>query len=781
MTSPRQSPEQQANGAPPNGNGAVHSWHSFLLACALYHEPPKEPQTPIDELRIFDNSLHHVDEHIRVLAQSVGGWPGRYEAYLDLRMSAFAALAAKEDLDLLALLKRNAETFETEASDVVDPDLLTGILEELEQLLRSQEPAESKALLRRLEQLPRKEVVEAWYLPTAGFELWAEAVTTEARARERGQRASIRAGGYARLLKQLAADDELADRSGAEALQRRLSAASQELLAHLRGEAGLSVDAIEALHALEPVKTPPKDDAPSRSRTTLLRVSTELAEMADVKGGDLLNAFVVELAKACQCEFCDFASVEGSQLRPTAISDPASELRELPEKRYQRAEGIAGSALLLPASSERRWVGTNDLATDPRQSVYHTRWWTKATNYPIHDYWVFPVYRHDGSCFGAFRVFNRLRSCWENGTPWSDGMLWELREVATWFEAAILPRLGETKVVPRTVAETAHSAAVQHLKAELGLKWVDEDFLVRLITHATQVAHRRVEALSLGCCIGLFAEPSSVLTHSTPYYAAGEVSFDTEDSSQHLEDAGHAYAKINPAAGMFVFDSSGRGHGVINLSAGDPIGDKGALQELSKQHPQSLLLFLDRGQDCIRIVADGEIAADYYLSEASGEWTLRMCRQLIERAVKAAPTALTPGDVRVVFKRAVDLSYKRIGAMLILGDGTPRNVYYEHETALTSVNLRSLSPSEFADMAGADGAVRIEPVRGVTAIGALVRTKFSPDPGLDSRPEGSRHSSAAAFSEMAPNHMVFVVSENRALTVMVNGETVIEPPLKQAR
>jgi DisA bacterial checkpoint controller nucleotide-binding len=775
MKSPSRSPEQ-TNGAPPTGNGAVHSWHSFLLACARYQEPSKAPQKPIDELRIFDNSLHHVDEHIRVLAQSIGGWPGRYETYLDLRMSSFAALAAKENPDLLELLKRDAETFAS-----ADPSQLAGIAELLEQLFRSQEPAESKALLRRLEQLPRQAVIEAWYRPTAGFELWAEAVATGARAREREQWSSIRAGGYARLLKQLATDEELAaNRADAEPLQRRLSAASQELLAHLRGEAGLSAEAIEALHALEPVKTPPKDDAPSRWRTTLLRVSTELAEMADVQGGDLLNAFVVELAKACQCEFCDFASVEGSQLRPTAISDPASELRELPEKRYHRAEGIAGSALLLLASSERRWVGTNDLATDPRQSLYHTRWWTKATNYPIHDYWVFPVFRHDGSCFGAFRVFNRLRSCWENGTPWSDGMLWELREVATWFEAAILPRLGETKVVPRTVAETAHSAAVQHLKAELGLKWIDEDFLVRLITHATQVTHRRVETLSLGCCIGVFAKPSSVLTHSTPYYAAGEVLFDTEDSSQHLEDAGLAYAKINPAAGMFVFDSTGRGHGVINLSASDPDDDGAPLLGLSRQHPQSLLIFLDRGQDCIRIVADGEIAGDYYLSEASGEWTLRMCRQLVERAVKAAPTALTPGDVREVFKRAVDLSYKRIGAMLILGDGTPEHTAYEHETVLTDVNLRSLSPSEFADMAGADGAVRIEPVQGVTAIGALVRTKFSPDPHLEGRPEGSRHSSAAAFSEMAPNHMVFVVSENRALTVMVNGESVIEPPLRQA-
>jgi DNA integrity scanning protein DisA with diadenylate cyclase activity len=185
-------------------------------------------------------------------------------------------------------------------------------------------------------------------------------------------------------------------------------------------------------------------------------------------------------------------------------------------------------------------------------------------------------------------------------------------------------------------------------------------------------------------------------------------------------------------------------------------------------------VFLDRGQDCIRIIAEGVIVADYYLSEATGEWTLRVYRRLVDLAINAAPSVLTPDDVRAVFMRAVDLSYERIGAMLILGDGTPKDVFYEHETPLTDVNLRSLSPSEFADMAAADGAVRIEPSIGVTAIGAIVRTALAPDAQTDSRPEGSRHSSAAAFSELAPEHMVFIVSENRALTVMANGSTIIE-------
>jgi hypothetical protein len=353
-------------------------------------------------------------------------------------------------------------------------------------------------------------------------------------------------------------------------------------------------------------------------------------------------------------------------------------------------------------------------------------------------------------------------------------MLWELREVAAWFEAAILPRLSESEVIPRTVTATAHSAAVQHLKGPLGLMWIDEDFLVRLITHATQVTHRKVETLSLGCCIGIFADPSSVLTHRPPYYAAGEVSFDPDDASKHLEDASVTYAKINPAAGMFVFDASGRGRGVINLRGRDSADTKEALERLTREHPQSLLLFLDRGQDCIRIFAKEHVVADYYLSEESGEWTLRMYQQMIDLSVDAAPPMLKADDVHAVFERAVELSYARIGAMLILGDGIPEGTVYEHGTPLSNINFLSLSPSELADMAAADGAVRIEPSKGVTAIGAIVRTAPTASIQSEARPEGSRHSSAAAFSEHAPDHMVFVVSENRALTVMVNGESIIE-------
>lgn len=174
------------------------------------------------------------------------------------------------------------------------------------------------------------------------------------------------------------------------------------------------------------------------------------------------------------------------------------------------------------------------------------------------------------------------------------------------------------------------------------------------------------------------------------------------------------------------------------------------------------------------MIAGGAIAADYYLSEASGEWALRVYRRLLDLAVEKAPETLPDEDVEEVLMRAVSLSYQRIGAMLILGKGVPPGVVCEHETPLIEVNLRSLSFSEFADMAATDGAVRIEPKKGVAAIGAIVRTAPPDDEQAAGRPEGSRHSSAAAFSELAPDHMVFVVSENRALTVMTGGETVID-------
>jgi len=425
--------------------------------------------------------------------------------------------------------------------------------------------------------------------------------------------------------------------------------------------------------------------------------------------------------------------------------------------------------MLLSEDLERRWVGTNNLRLDPRQSLAHTQHWSEATGDAINDYWVFPVFL-DGSLYGAFRVFNRLPARWYNGIPWPEAMLWELREVADWCGGALLPRLA-AGVRTRKVTETVHSSAVQHLKSHLGLEWIDDDFLVMLVTHLTTVVHRVVEAKSLGCCIGVFANPGAVVGHTASYHAAGAVAF-SSDSAHPLEDAAAAYHAINPASGIFVFDGDGVGHAVRQIGLGESLGLQ-AMEQLSSEHRDGVIFLLDRGQDCVLVIAHGRVVADYYLSPRNGEWVLRVYEELADRCMARKPSRVPAEDVRDVLGRAMDLSYARVGALLILGDDIPPNTYFEYETVLDSVNLLSIKPWEFIDMAGLDGAVHIKPRGRVVAVGALVRTSNGTSRHRGGV-EGSRHSSAAAFSAAAPEHMVVVVSENRSISVLVHGEFVVE-------
>lgn len=742
--------------------GLLKARLEFYALCVDDHEPkaPSEISGAWDEQRIFDNSLNRVPGELLFVAGGELG-PGAYAEYLDFRMAAFALGPALTADALIQLVDQNHEA--------QDQEILV-LCASLAERLTAQRPAESEALIRRLAQLPRAAVIEEWYREGPHFERWAEAVEQEFLAEEH-ERWSVDYGGSYSALLQEEDGDELARgrRRVADFIQSRVATATQRLEAHLRGEAGLDGATVEALRLFERVATP-DPEIPTWRGSILLRVTADMVDAfaEHTEQGDLLNAFVAIMARVSGCAFCDFLLYENGVLRPVVNSNPEADLAKLlKEGAYHRAQGITGSVALFPEGVPRRWVGTNCLADDPRQSPSHASVYAHEVG-PINDYWVFPVFAN-GEMYGAFRLVNRIRSRWQCGTPWSESMLWELREVAAWCETTALPRLGRT-VLPRHVTETAHSGAVQHIKADCDLDWADDDFLVRLVTHMTRVSHRKVEKNALGCCIGVFASPDDVVAATQPYFAAGDVRFGSSDTTRYLDDAASNYPRIDPRAGMFVFDSAGRGRAVVHISSS--ADDETPAKRMTRLHPKGIVLLLDRGQDCIRIYARGELMADYYLSDATGDWTLRSYRSLQKQVIDRAPEAVSREDVEEVFDRAVELSYGRIGAMLILGDGVPPRTSLLRATKLQRVTLRTLSNAIFADIARTDGAVHIEHDCRVTAMGAIIRTALG-DPGAaDNGFGGSRHSSAAAFSHLAPDHVVFVISENRPISVFVGGEPV---------
>ena len=250
-------------------------------------------------------------------------------------------------------------------------------------------------------------------------------------------------------------------------------------------------------------------------------------------------------------------------------------------------------------------------------------------------------------------MINRNRARCVAGVPWTRAILRELQDLACWFEVNLLPLVGDaargrSPKPLRHRSDPGNAGAIQRLRADCQLDWIETAFFAGLIKHLCSVAFRKVEKTSLGCCIGVFGKREiDPLLDLLPYYkAVYRVALDG------LDAAGLLYARVSPTAGMFPFDELGQGYGVVNL-ASEGSGIEGA-KALTRARPQSVVFFLDRGQDCVRIVSGGQVAADYYLSDATGNWASRIYEPLIPQVLEAAPLGFEDANVEKVFRLAAD-------------------------------------------------------------------------------------------------------------------------------
>jgi DNA integrity scanning protein DisA with diadenylate cyclase activity len=118
----------------------------------------------------------------------------------------------------------------------------------------------------------------------------------------------------------------------------------------------------------------------------------------------------------------------------------------------------------------------------------------------------------------------------------------------------------------------------------------------------------------------------------------------------------------------------------------------------------------------------------------------------------------------------------RIGAMIILADELPSGVSLVGGEDFEQLILENLSRDiEAADLARVDGAMQINSAGAVVRCGAFVRRKLS----TTVEPEqlgaaGSRHRAALDLSAVATDALVFVVSENRPMSVFRKGNRILD-------
>jgi hypothetical protein len=304
------------------------------------------------------------------------------------------------------------------------------------------------------------------------------------------------------------------------------------------------------------------------------------------------------------------------------------------------------------------------------------------------------------------------------------------------------------------------------------MDWIDRDFFAELVAHMCSVAFRRVEKTSLGCCIGIFEKRDfAAVVDLLQNYKAVAVS-DVAD----LEAASALYPRVSPSAGMFVYGQHGGAGRIVSLqgrSSGSPMHRS---EELTRDRERAAIFILERGQDCVRIVAHGDVIADYYISDTAGTWTPRIYEPLLQVVLSSQPPGFHENTVRDVFRLATDLSYMRIGAMAILTDELPSEVSLVGGDNYSHLILENLSRDvEAADLARVDGAIQINSSGAVTRCGAFVRRNVP----LSEQPDrlgaaGSRHRAGEDLSTLAPDALIFVVSENRPLTVFKGGSKVLD-------
>jgi hypothetical protein len=655
--------------------------------------------------------------------------------------------------------------------------------------------AESRGLILRLDQLPVEVVTSEWYFACEEFDHWrTAALAARAAELETDWRVRFQAD-YRQLLDGTSQAVEVETepskrqrdhvdrrRAVAEAIHERASRISERVSSHLLGLDAQCLDvavdgALYAEVAIRDNESAAEEPcAPGRIvaevATTLLRPT--VASTQPLAGEHLLQEFTVAVASAVDCDFCDFLHWDGDVLRPVANSNPTASLAKLMQLPYRKGEGISGSAVLVPADSPRRYVGTNDLSSDPRGSARHADAYAGEVG-PIRDYWVFPVFE-GGEIIGAFRVVNRAEGRRTAGVPWSAGLLGELHALALWFEEELLSSIGTlstngSRRRSQRVTDISHGGAIQSLRSGCELDWIDHDFFAELVIHICSVAFRRVEKTSLGCSVGVF--PTSDLP--TIFDRLPDYKVVKPGGIADLDEAGTLYPRVSPTAGMFVFGDAGGPGRVVSLRGHQGTGAE-AIKHLTRDRDRAAVFMLERGQDCVRLITKGDVAADYYMSDAAGVWTPRIYAPLLEHVLENRPESFPEANVIHAFQLAADLSYMRVGAMIVLADELPDDVSLVGGEDFEHLILENLSREiEAADLARIDGAMQINSAGAVVRCGAFVRRKHS----TILEPEqlgaaGSRHRAARDLSSVAMDALVFVVSENRPMSVFLRGNRVLD-------
>jgi hypothetical protein len=539
----------------------------------------------------------------------------------------------------------------------------------------------------------------------------------------------------------------------------------------------------------------------------LVRLSVELTGALYDENFDetaLITRFLSILKEQFKCEVCDYldalqderkivwrtATVNHKDLsekyRGLIESGKEEEWRReiLSRESYGEGIGISGSVLLLKKNTGRNiWfhVGSNDVSNDPRQSREHRHAYQEdmypgvlKENKLIDNFWIFPVYKHS-NLVGAFRVVNKLTSEGRlQGGGWDYSTRVQLALIADWFSKfleAVEPQIQRKEDFK---ALWMFSKGIDELITKLDLTWISKGVLAGALRHLRTVKLRKVEKRQLGCCVIIVKNSAARAVPELEPYPLLDVDYGTLKPLFHGVD--RYYDPVDPSKGAFVFDENGVIQRVVKLQH---IGDEkrthdgfSSLEQITKHHLNSVCFALPRDTRNILVYCHGLRAAEIRVSEIAGEYQFRYPRDILDMMKTAAPNR-DLDIVTTICDTALELSYRGYGGIIVFGE-VPYNELGLTQTILNkpNQNAQDIGKDFLAEFVKLDGATFVQSDGIVVRVNTTVSVPGYKLPRKLFLERAARHEIGEKISNVAPESLVIIVSENGGISLVKGGSIV---------
>lgn len=527
----------------------------------------------------------------------------------------------------------------------------------------------------------------------------------------------------------------------------------------------------------------------------------ELLEANRKNEAEFLFNFLNILKSKSGAKVCDFLYVDiennmvDFELASMELS--TSDMDDLKrEETYHERIGITGS-ILVSCKNKHFHVGTNNLASDPRQAEKQNTKYAKIykmTN-GVKSFWVFPIRDFDGKIIAAFRVVDK-----EDNTTWSYSERFSLLVIAEWFSyfwiyTCCMIRTQSADDVRNVIFKCRNC----EFKTCFGhQEYINKKTLERIFKHFRSVAHRKVENHNIGVSILIVKDKNTINNEYNTHFTRYPMTFNlpSEDINDALEYLSLAYKGINPKSAMFVYDKQLNFIDIYFIRTGSTSFIDG-IKNIGKYIGESVLFTCVGGTYPIRIYHRGEMVADYYQSESEGTWHFR-CINDIKKACKKiyANESFDLKTIEKVLEISLELSFDKIGAMIVICDDNDIETKLKDgkraigNVVSSNINDVDVDVNLICDYAAMDGAIVLKPNGIIREIGTILpvdditndkNCKYSDKyeqweywkGELSKKQKGSRHTTAIKFSLQHKNACVFVISENRGISIFYDGQAIL--------